>query len=517
MTTNFQAYNQQQNWLFPPSIEELIPFEHPVRVVNGIIEQLDLNLLIQEYSKEGKPSYHPKMMLKIMVYAYMDNTYSSRKIEKAMRENINFMWLAAQQVADHNTIARFRSKKLKSIFKDIFKQVVLLLAEEGLITLKEVFTDGTKIESVAGRYTFVWGNAIKTRKEKMVQQLEEMWQYAQSIADEEDSDPVPPDFKGIDREKVEKAARKIEQIISRNPRASSKAKVKLRYIQKNFPQNLDRYEEQEKILAARGSYSKTDPDATFMRMKDDHMQNGQLKPGYNVQLSSESQFVIHYTLHQTTNDLNTLKPHLDTFESLYEFLPEQLTADAGYGSEENYEFLEEKGIGTYVKYSTFDKEQGILKSKRKKKNEDFHRDKLYYNHEQDHYICPMGQPMKNIGERKGKTKSGYLQKSSMYQAQNCQGCPLRTGCFKAKGNRIVERNHALEGYKENVRENLLSEIGIAKRRQRTADVEPVFAHIKSNRNFNRFTHRGLEKVELEFGLHALAHNLRKKSAWEGNF
>ncbi|RXP53781.1 transposase, partial [Lutibacter sp. HS1-25] len=176
MNTNFQSYNQQQNWLFPPSIEELIADDHPVRIVNGIVEQLDLSLLVEEYSKEGKPSYHPKMMLKVMVYAYMDNTYSSRKIEKAMRENINFMWLAAQQVADHNTIARFRSKKLKTIFKDIFKQVVLLLAEEGLVTLKEVFTDGTKIESIAGRYTFVWGNSIKTRKEKMAEQLEAMWE-----------------------------------------------------------------------------------------------------------------------------------------------------------------------------------------------------------------------------------------------------------------------------------------------------------------------------------------------------
>lgn len=240
MTTNFQSYNQQLNWLFPPSIEELIPQEHPVRIVNGIIEQLDLKLLIKEYSKEGKPSYHPKMMLKVMVYAYMDNTYSSRKIEKAMRENINFMWLAAQQVADHNTIARFRSNKLKTIFKDIFKQVVLLLAEEGLISLKEVFTDGTKIESIAGRYTFVWGNAIKTRKEKMVKQLEQMWQYAQSIADEEHSDPTPPDFKKIDTDKVEKTTKKIEAIISKNPKASAKAKAKLRYIQKNFSQNLEK-------------------------------------------------------------------------------------------------------------------------------------------------------------------------------------------------------------------------------------------------------------------------------------
>lgn len=512
MIIKFKDYNQQQNWLFPPSIEELIPENHPVRVVNGIIEQLDLRLLIEEYSKDGKPSFHPKMMLKVMVYAYMDNTYSSRKIEKAMRENINFMWLSAQQVADHNTIARFRSKKLKTIFKDIFKQVVLLLAEEGLVSLKEVFTDGTKIESIAGRYTFVWGNALKTRKEKMAQQLEQMWNYAQSIAEEEDSDPTPPEFKTIDKDKIEKTAKKIEEIISKNPKASTKAKAKLRYIQKNFSQNLDKYQEQEKVLAGRGSYSKTDPDATFMRMKDDHMQNGQLKPAYNVQVSSESQFIIHYTLHQTTNDLNTLKPHLNTFEELYQFLPEELTADAGYGSEENYDFLEEKNIETFVKYNTFDKEQGILKSKRKKINEDFHRDKLYYNEEKDQYICPMGQPMNKISSKNRKTKSGYAQTSSLYQAQNCNGCPLRGACHKAQGNRIIERNQNLERHKERVRENLLSEIGEIKRKQRTADVEPVFAHIKSNRNFKRFTHKGIQKAELEFGLHALAHNLRKKSA-----
>jgi len=512
MNTNFQVYNQQQNWLFPPSIEELIPPNHPVRIVNGIIEQLDLKLLIEEYSKEGKPSFHPKMMLKVMVYAYMDNTYSSRKIEKAMRENINFMWLSARQVADHNTIARFRSKKLKTIFKDVFKQVVLLLAQEGLVTLKQVFTDGTKIEAISGRYTFVWGNAIKTRKEKMVAQLEQLWEYAQSIAEQDDNDPTPPDFTNIDKEKVEKTAKKIEKIIRKNPKASSKAKAKLRYIENNFAQNLEKYKQQQAILEDRGSYSKTDPDATFMRMKEDHMQNGQLKPAYNVQVSSESQFVIHYTLHQTTNDLPTLKPHLNTFADLYQFLPEQLTADAGYGSQENYDFLEQNNIETYVKYNTFDKENGILKSKRKKKNEDFHRDQLFYNKEQDKYICPMGQSMIKIAEKTKKTKSGYVQTSSVYQAQNCNGCPLRSSCHKAKTNRKIERNHALERQKERARKNLLSEIGVLKRRQRTADVEPVFAHIKSNRNFKRFTHKGIEKAELEFGLHALAHNLRKKSA-----
>lgn len=512
MNTNFKQYNQQQNWLFPPCIEELIPEDHPVRIVNGVIEQLDISLLIEQYSREGVPSYHPKMMLKVMVYAYMDNTYSSRKIEKAMRENINFMWLSGNQVADHNTIARFRSKKLKGIFKDIFKQVVLLLAEEGLVTLKEVFTDGTKIESVAGRYTFVWGNAIKTRKKKMVEQLEDMWQYAQSVADYEDDDPKPPDFRKIDKEKIKATVEKIEQIISKNPKASPKSKTKLRYIKKNFAQNLEKYQKQEKVLAGRNSYSKTDPDATFMRMKDDHMQNGQLKPGYNVQISTESQYIIHYSLHNTPNDLPTLIPHLPTFEDLYHFLPTELTADAGYGSEENYQYLEQKGVETYVKYNTFDKEQGILKSKRKKRNEDFHRDKLYYDKEADRYICPMGQPMENVGKRRNKTKSGYLQISSIYKAKNCYGCPLRGSCHKSKDNRTILRNHLLEQYKDTARANLLSAIGENKRKRRTADVEPVFAHIKSNRNFKRFTHRGIEKTELEFGLHAIAHNLKKLSA-----
>lgn len=513
MNTNFKDYNQQQNWLFPPSIEELIPADHPVRVVNGVVEQLDLDLLISEYSKEGTPSYHPKMMLKVMLYSYMDNIYSSRKIEKAMRENINYMWLSGQQIADHNTIARFRSKKLKTIFKDIFKQVVLLLADEGLVTLKEVYTDGTKIESMAGRYTFVWGNAIKTRKEKMTKQLEELWQYAQAIADDEDKDPTPPDFKRIDKEKIEKTATKINKILKGNPKASTKAKAKARYIEKNFPVNLSKYKKQEQLLAGRNSYSKTDPEATFMRMKDDHMNNGQLKPGYNVQISSQSQFIIHYSLHQTTNDIHTLKPHLAEFECHYESLPENLTADAGYGSEENYEFLEQTGVEAYVKYNTFDKEQQTYKSKKKKKaKDDFHRDTLYYNEKGDYYVCPMGQRMNKIYDKKRTTKSGYTQTSSVYQAQNCNGCPLRCLCHKSKYNRKVERNHKLERHKEIMRERLTSSEGEKKRKKRTADVEPVFGHIKSNRNFKRFTHKGIKKAELEFGLHALAHNIRKKVA-----
>ena len=509
MSYRIKDYNQNQNWLFPPSIQELIPGEHPVRIVNSVIEHIDIKPLLETYSKEGHPSYHPKMMLKVMVYAYMDNIYSSRKIEKALLENINFMWLSGRQTVDHNTIARFRSNKLKLVFKDIFKQVVLLLASEGLVNLKRVYTDGTKIESAAGRYTFVWGNAIKTNKEKMTKQLEEMWDYAQSIADEEDRDPEPPNFKKLNPEKVEKAADKINKILKNNSK-DSKKKAKARYIKNNFPANLRKYEQQEKVLKNRSSYSKTDKDATFMRMKDDHMQNGQLKPGYNAQISTENQIIVNYTLHQDTNDIHTLAPHLENHKELYGEYPDELTTDAGYGSEENYELLSEKQIIGYVKYNTFDKEQG--KSKKKTNKNPFARDTLHYNEEGDFYVCPMGQRMEKSGEKRTKTKSAYQQITSCYTAKNCKGCPLRSQCFKGKHNRTVERNHNLERYKQRVRELLISEIGEKRRKQRTADVEPTFAQLKHNRNFKRFTLRGLEKVEIEFGLHALAHNLRKLSA-----
>lgn len=250
-----------------------------------------------------------------------------------------------------------------------------------------------------------------------------------------------------------------------------------------------------------------------MRMKEDHMKNGQLKPGYNVQISTESQFIIHYSLHQQTTDYHTLRPHLQTYQYLYESMPERVVADAGYGSEQNYEYLESSEVEAYIKYNTFDKELKTYKSKRKANGkDDFHRDALHYNEKEDYYICPMGQHMDRQYDRKQKTKSGYIQNTSIYQAQNCKGCPLRSLCHNANDNRTITRNHRLERHKEIVRQRLTSELGTQKRIQRTADVEPVFAHIKSNRNFKRFTHKGIKKAELEFGLHALAHNMKKKVA-----
>ncbi len=510
---NFKPYDQKQQAIFPYSFENLIAENHPVRAVDQVVESINIQPLLKTYKKEGNPSYHPKMLLKVMLYAYMTNIYSSRKIEQALRENINFMWLSSMTIVDHNTINRFRGNKLQKPFKEIFKQVVLMLVAEGLITLKQIYTDGTKIEAQANRYSFVWGKSIKTNKEKMLNQLEELWKYALSLSQQDDHQPDPPEFKAISKEVIEKTVEQIDSKLKGNDKASTKSKAKLRYIKKNFLINLDKYGQQEAILGDRNSYSKTDTDATFMRMKEDHMLNGQLKPGYNTQISTENQIIVHYTIHQNPTDTKTLKPHLENLEQTYgeEVFQalEEITADAGYGSEENYDYLEQKELTAFVKYNTFDKEQD---KRYQQKHKPFSKDNLYYNQHEDYYICPMGQKMEKTHESIKTTEAGYYQSLSHYQTKNCNGCPVRGQCHKAKGNRIIERNHNLERHKEQTRKLLLSEQGKEKRKQRTADVEPVFAQLKHNHGFRRFSLRGLEKVELEFGLFAIAHNLRKKIA-----
>lgn len=504
----FKEYFQHQAFLFPPSLEELVPRTHPVRVVNDIINTIDLRLLIDQYKGGGTSSYHPAMLLKVVVFGYLNNTYSSRKMETAIKENIYFMWLSGMQKPDHNTINRFRSERLKHVLKQIFVQVVQLLADHGLVSLKEVYVDGTKLEANANKYTFVWGNAIKNNKEKIKKQLDELWQYALTVAEEEKGLPEPPPFNEIDPESVKETIEQINGIIKDAVKASKQVKQKLNYASKNWPAALEKYEEQERKLAGRNSYSKTDPDATFMRMKEDHMKNGQLKPGYNWQISSNNQYIVDYSIHQNATDTTTLAPHLDDHKKQYGQYPEVVVADAGYGSEQNYEYLEAHNMEGYVKYNYFDKHQ----HKAYLKKHPFTTDKLYYNKEQDVYYCPIGQPMRNIGTSIKTTATGYKQKVNRYQAANCEGCPLRSVCHKSKENRVIEVNHTLNEYKRKATERLTSEKGIYYRKRRPVDVEPVFGNIKSNHGFRRLMLRGKEKVEIEVGLLALAHNLRKKVA-----
>jgi len=300
--------------LLPPCLDELIAQNHPVRIVNKVLDQIDVQPLISKYKAGGTSSFHPRMLLKVLVFAYINNIYSSRKIEEALQQNIHFMWLSGMSTPDHNTINRFRSERLKDVLKQIFTQVVELLAAEGLLSIKELYTDGTKIEANANRYTFVWGNAIKSHKEKIKKQLNELWKYSQKIAAEELDDTDPSGFDKIDAEKVQETIGKINEAL-KDKDVDPKIKQKLNYAKKNWPANLRKYEEQEKIMGEeRSSYSKTDTDATFMRMKEDHMKNGQLKAAYNLQISTNNQFIASYSIHQKTTDTNTLIPHVEQFK-----------------------------------------------------------------------------------------------------------------------------------------------------------------------------------------------------------
>lgn len=503
----FKTYSYTQALLLPPSFDELISTTHPVRVVNNIVEQIDIKLLEQQYKGGGTSSYHPKMMLKVLVYSYLTNIYSSRKMETAVRENINFMWLSGMQTPDHHTLNSFRGVRLKDTLKNIFTQIVQLLAAEGLVSLKEIYVDGTKMESAANKYTFVWGNSIKSNKEKIKKQIDELWQYAQTVAAGELDEPEPPTFDKIDAEKVKATIEKIETAL-KDKQVTKGIKQKLNYAKKTWPANLEKYAQQEQIMEGRNSYSKTDHDATFMRMKEDHMLNGQLKPAYNVQISTNDQYIVDYGIHQTPGDTTTFISHIEQHKEQYGQYPDNVTADAGYGSEENLQYLEEKQMEGFVKYSLFDKEQSGLHSAK----HPFSLNQLYYNKERDCYYCPMGQPMHNKGTFTKVTSTGFEQQLTKYQAISCAGCPLNGVCHKSKGNRTIEVNFNLTRLKTIAHQQLTSEKGVEHRKKRPWDVESVFGNIKSNHGFRRFMLRGKEKVAIETGLLAIAQNLRKKAA-----
>jgi len=502
----FKPYNPDQLSLLPPSLDELIADNHVVRVVRDVIDRINIDSILKKYKGGGASSFHPKMMLKIIVYGYLSNIYSSRKIEQAVASNIHFMWLAGMQRPDHNTINRFRSDKLKGVLKEVFAQVVTLMAEQGLMDIKTVYVDGTKLEANANKYTFVWGKSVKRHKERIQTQLEELWKYAETVAKEELMDNDPTTFPALDAEQVSKTIETINEAIKDKP-IDKKVKQKLNYAKRNWPQNMAKYKKQEAILGERNSYSKTDPDATFMRMKDDHMRNGQLKAGYNWQISTSNQYILNYDIYHNPTDTLTLPHHIGQYKELYNDSPDVLVADSGYGSEQNYEFMEAEQIEAFVKYNYFHQEQKS-KGKIKPKNA-FRPENLHYNKQGDYFICPTGQKMTKRYETHPKTKSGYQQKYSVYQAKNCSGCPLRGACHKSKTNRKILINWNLKRLKDKARQKLLSDQGVAHRSQRPVDVEAVFGNIKQNKGFTRFMLRGKDNVLIEAGLIALAHNLAK--------
>jgi transposase len=495
----FKPLTSNQVVLFPSNLSDRIPKNHPVRLVDRIVDSLDISAILDKYKGGGTSSYSPRMMLKVIIYGYLNNIKSCRKIEKALTENIHFMWISGNSTPDFRTINNFRSSRLKDTIDTIFFDVVKMLNELGCLSLDIQYVDGTKIESVANKYTFVWKKSVEKNKAKLEAKirsvLEEIENHIKADCEQTNVEEIPQELNAdILNERLEQLNGKIKE---------KSVKKKVKELQEELPR-LKKYETQLEKMGDRNSMSKTDEDATFMRMKEDHMKNGQLKPSYNAQISTSEQFITNYTIAQTPGDTTTLINHLENFVEVYKTQSEIVVADAGYGSEENYEYMENSGIEGFVKYNYFHKEQkrGFAKDISKVEN-------LFYNEEKDFFVCSMGQRLEKTGTGKRKTENGYETELTYYKAKNCNGCPLRGVCHKAQSERIITFNKRLKELKKKAKERLLSDEGIKHRKKRAIEPESVFGQIKSNNSFTRFTLKGLKKVYLEFGLIALAHNLRK--------
>jgi transposase len=498
----FKQITSQQSVLFPSNIGDKIGINHPVRIVSQIVDGLKIDNILSTYKGGGTSSYHPRVMLKILFYSYLNNIYSCRKIARQLEENIYYMWISGNNTPNFRTINDFRGKKLKGKIQEIFSEFVRLMEDLGYVSLDVQYVDGTKIEAAANKYTFVWRKSTERNKAKLESRIDSILkEIDQSI---ESDDLNQAEDQALAPVNTEKLSQKIAQLNQRLELLNKSQQKQLKKLVKEDLPKLKEYERQLEILGNRNSYSKTDNDATFMRMKEDHMQNGQLKPAYNVQISTENQIVTNYSVHQRPGDTATLVPHLDQFKEHYEKQSTKVVADSGYGSEQNYKYAENQKIEAYIKYNYFHKEQS-----RKYKENAFLPSNLFFNEKDNYFVCPMGQHINFVRSIKSFTELGYESEISIYVAQNCSGCPLHTQCHTGKDNRKIEVNHSLNKYRNQARERLMSEEGLRHRSQRPIEPEAVFGQIKFDNKFNRFTLKGLEKVEVEFGLIVLSHNLRK--------
>ncbi|MDX1636334.1 MAG: IS1182 family transposase [Balneolaceae bacterium] len=358
----FKSYNQQQPTLLPPSLDELLPEHHQVRFINGVIDRLDISAILQTYPGGGASSYHLRLLLKILIYGYVQRIYSSRRLAKATREQIPFMWLAAGAAPDFRTINHFRRHRLPGGgVKAIFTQVMGLLVEQGLVDLTEYTLDGTVLEANARRHSAVWAKNAQRYYSSATDRIEALFDEIQQLADLEDQQYCDNDLPEVSEgaawspEQIQAAAERTSQALREQAgkqevpdKDLSKAHTRLRWITDRELPKLKKYEQQQRILGGRNSYSTTDPDATFMRLKDQSPFNKLLAPGYNLQMGTQNQYILGYSLHSNAADKVNMADHLDQLE----FRPDWLCADAGYGTLANFEMLAEQGITGVVKSPT---------------------------------------------------------------------------------------------------------------------------------------------------------------------
>ncbi len=386
--------------------------------------------------------------------------------------------------------------------------------------MENYFVDGTKIGANANAHKVVWAKKTRKYKERLQKQIAELLDEIEQANEEEDREYGEADLEelggngDLKAEQVEKKVEELNQRLKRGKRTECRTLQKaIRELEKEDLPRLKKYEEQERVLAGRNSYSKTDPDASNLRMKEDRAAQKPLaRPAYNVQIGTENQFIVGYSIHQQAGDTTCFIPHMEKQNFPKGMKPKNGSGDAGYGSEENYAWLEKHEIENYLKYNTFHKEQHPPHKPELVEKARFLSSNFPYDPDKDEFICPAQHPLTYRETRPYKTSNGYLSQRRYYECDQCAACPLKPQCTKARGNRRIQHSLELRRYRQQARLNLTSQQGIALRKKRSTEPETVFGDIKFNRAFRRFSLRGVSKVETEWGILSLAHNMRKLAA-----
>jgi len=493
----------------PMDIGELIPEDDSVRLLNSALERMDYSKLYAAYSRMGRIETSPKNLFKIVVYGYMNGIYSSRKLEQACRRDVNFMYLLGRASApDHATIARFRSERLTDAVEDLFTQLVEILAEIGELSLSSVFIDGTKIEANANRYSFVWKKStqkaeakiqekMKTDLPKLATEFNLRFHVGEKIR--------AKDLKKL-RRRLYALKRDVEFVQGKGKRKPPLQKA-IETVE-DYLTRQKKYDDYNHSFGDRNSFSKTDRDATFMRMKEDHMKNGQLKPGYNVTLAVDAEYIVSAMISPERSDTGTFIPMMEKLCSLGYTKP---VADAGYESEENYTWCEENNRLAFIKPANHEQ------AKTKKYKSDIgKRENMPYDEENDAYICHAGHKIQAAYEKKTRSKAGYPIVTTVYSCVRCDGCPHKSKCIKgASKTQLEERSKNLyvsknfQRQRKEMEARINSEEGIILRVNRSIQVEGAFGVLKQDMGFRRFLLRGQIKVQTEIILLATAFNINK--------
>ena len=497
----------------PLNIETIIPEDDSVRLLSQFVEAMDLTDLYSTYERINLVS--PRTLLKIVLYSYMNGDYSSRSMELNCKRDINFMFLLeGAPVPDHATFARFRSIHFAPCAKRILAEMSNALFDLGEISGETVFIDGTKIEAAVNKYTFVWKKAVTKNQTKLliklagfVAQCEQL--YGLKIVY---GDTVKMKHVKKLRKKLY-ALRQSENVVFVHGIGKRKTPLqKSIETLEEYLSRLKKYNHQIHICGGRNSYSKTDHDATFMRMKEDAMGNGQLKPAYNLQHGVDSEYITWLTIGPQPTDTTTLIPFLKDAEEHLKFKYKNVTTDAGYESEENYVFLEENGQLSYIKPANYE-----ISKTRRYKNDIGKIENMEYDAESDVYICRNAKRLTVDHVRHSKSKTGYVSEKTIYKCEDCSGCPYKAECIKGNNCKtpLEERTKTLHvsktflKYRQEGLERLLTDEGIVLRMNRSIQAEGSFGDLKQDMQFRRYISKGTSNVLAESILLAMARNINK--------